>query len=56
LLLLVTVLLGQSAFAQNWPQWRGPQGSGISDEKNLPSEWSADKNIRRQWSGATESF
>jgi outer membrane protein assembly factor BamB len=45
LLLLVTVLLGQSAFAQNWPQWRGPQGSGISDEKNLPSEWSADKNI-----------
>ncbi|MEW6207106.1 MAG: PQQ-binding-like beta-propeller repeat protein, partial [Acidobacteriota bacterium] len=30
----------------NWPQWRGPSGSGISNEKNLPTEWSATKNIR----------
>ena len=30
----------------NWPQWRGPDGSGISDEKNLPSEWSPTKNIK----------
>jgi len=29
----------------NWPQWRGPHGSGISEEKNLPTEWSAEKNI-----------
>ncbi len=31
----------------NWPQWRGPQGSGVSPEKDLPGEWSAKKNI--QW-------
>ncbi len=30
----------------NWPQWRGPSGNGISNEKNLPLEWSATKNIR----------
>jgi outer membrane protein assembly factor BamB len=33
-------------FAANWPQWRGPDGSGISTEKNLPAEWSATKNIK----------
>ena len=34
------------AQSTNWPQWRGPQGAGISNEKNLPDQWSADKNIR----------
>jgi outer membrane protein assembly factor BamB len=31
--------------AANWPQWRGPAGQGVSDERNLPSEWAPDKNI-----------
>ena len=30
----------------NWPQWRGPRGQGVSDEKNLPLEWSPTKNIK----------
>lgn len=30
----------------NWPQWRGPDGLGISTEKNLPTEWSVNKNIK----------
>lgn len=34
------------ASAGNWPQWRGPDGSGISNEKNLPTEWSPTKNIK----------
>ena len=34
-----------SSTAGNWPQWRGPDGSGISTEKNLPAEW-ASKNIK----------
>ena len=29
----------------NWPQWRGPEGQGISTEKNLPYEWSDTKNV-----------
>lgn len=33
-------------FVDNWPQWRGPRGQGVSDEKNLPLEWSPTKNIK----------
>ena len=29
----------------NWAQWRGPDGQGISAEKNLPTEWSDTKNV-----------
>ena len=38
--------LANNVSAGNWPQWRGPDGSGISTEKNLPSEWSPTKNIK----------
>lgn len=31
--------------ADNWPNWRGPQGNGISSEKNVPAEWGPDKNV-----------
>jgi outer membrane protein assembly factor BamB len=31
--------------AENWPQWRGPAGDGISTETKLPAEWSATKNV-----------
>lgn len=31
--------------AENWPQWRGPHGQGISTETALPSEWSPAKNV-----------
>jgi outer membrane protein assembly factor BamB/lysophospholipase L1-like esterase len=33
------------SLAENWPGWRGPRGDGTSIEKNLPTQWSADKNI-----------
>src|ERR1043165_5078093 len=39
-------VLASTASAGNWPQWRGPDGSGISNEKNLPLEWSPTKNIK----------
>jgi outer membrane protein assembly factor BamB len=42
---LAVATIGSSA-AGNWPQWRGPDGSGISNEKNLPAEWSTTKNIK----------
>src|SRR6185369_17418225 len=40
------VVLTSTAGAANWPQWRGPGGTGVSAEKNLPAEWSPAKNIR----------
>ncbi len=43
--MLLNSTAGSSA-APNWPQWRGPGGQGISTEKNLPTEWSATKNIK----------
>lgn len=44
---IVAILNSTAAVsASNWPQWRGPDGSGVSTEKNLPTEWSATKNIK----------
>jgi outer membrane protein assembly factor BamB len=42
-------MLGTPTFAsagENWPQWRGPGGQGVSTETALPAEWSPDKNIK----------
>lgn len=38
--------VNNSASAQNWPQWRGPDGSGISTETGIPTEWTESKNVR----------
>ncbi len=32
--------------AGNWPAWRGPQGTGISDGKNVPVRWSATEHVK----------
>jgi outer membrane protein assembly factor BamB len=32
--------------AADWPGWRGPNGTGVSPEKNLPVKWSATENVR----------
>lgn len=39
------ILLAPLLWSANWPQWRGPEGTGVSPEKGVPAEWSADKNI-----------
>lgn len=36
--------------AEDWPEFRGPTGQGISTEKNLPIEWGPDKNVK--WKAA----
>ena len=33
------------ARADDWPQFRGPGGAGVSSEAKLPSEWT--KDVRR---------
>lgn len=45
--LLLAILLINVAIVcgANWPQWRGPNGQGISEEKGLPTEWSSTKNV-----------
>ena len=34
------------SIAADWPQFKGPNASGVSTEKNLPIEWSKDKGIK----------
>ncbi len=46
------------AYADNWPQWRGPNLNGVSSEKNLPLKWTAEDNVAWKlampaWSGST---
>jgi outer membrane protein assembly factor BamB len=46
--ILVTVL-GVSAVAEDWPAFRGADGSGVSTQKKkLPSAWSQDENMAWQ--------
>lgn len=45
LLLCAIVLLPQMVLAENWPQFRGPGGLGISQEKDLPVTWSEKENV-----------
>ena len=41
----LAMAFGVSASAADWPQWRGPRGTGATDEKNLPAQWSATENV-----------
>jgi outer membrane protein assembly factor BamB len=39
------ILIVPAVLSANWPQWRGPRGTGASDERNLPVTWSATENV-----------
>lgn len=41
----VVILISTSAFATNWPQWRGPFFNGSTDEAELPASWGETKNV-----------
>lgn len=45
--LACVVLTGSIAAgaAENWPQWRGPGGQGVSSETQVPTDWQPDRNI-----------
>jgi hypothetical protein len=38
---LLAAFAGRAA-ADDWPQWRGPRGTGVSAEKGLPTRWDKD--------------
>lgn len=39
------ILTAGFATASDWPQFRGPDGSGVADEKNLPATWGPKENV-----------
>lgn len=47
LLAVVSVILISvtANLADNWPQWRGPKLNGVSQEKNLPTQWTTIENV-----------
>lgn len=46
LLVLIVCSLPAVAAAENWPQWRGPNGTGVSSERELPLIWSESRSLR----------
>ena len=43
--LVVGVVSIVSLRAENWPQWRGPDGTGVSQERGLPERWGPKENV-----------
>ena len=37
--LTVALVTAATLSADEWPQWRGPLGTGVSNEKDLPVTW-----------------
>ncbi|MCI0459525.1 MAG: PQQ-binding-like beta-propeller repeat protein [Gemmataceae bacterium] len=35
-----------ASWADNWPAWRGPDGTGVSAERHLPLTWGQQHNVR----------
>ena len=42
---ILTVFTTSAQKTENWAQFRGPNGQGVSKETNLPVKWSAEENI-----------
>src|SRR5262245_9837760 len=42
--LIFSFLIGVSA-DDRWPQFRGPQSTGVVEDPNLPDKWSATENV-----------
>ena len=43
--LLLAIFSPSIVKADDWPEWRGPYGTGVSHEKDVPSQWSHEKNV-----------
>ena len=43
--LVVVITVATPAFGKNWPAWRGPAGTGVTTETQLPLKWSSTENV-----------
>src|SRR5437867_433923 len=43
---ILILALTPSLIAGDWPGWRGPNQNGVSADKNLPTKWSTNDNVR----------
>jgi len=49
-ILPLSLALALPLFGGEWGQFKGPNGTGVSDEKGLPTEWSREKGVK--WKAA----
>ncbi|QDU25257.1 outer membrane biogenesis protein BamB [Anatilimnocola aggregata] len=42
---IVCASVSNLAAAENWPQWRGPNGTGVSSERDLAIVWHEDRGL-----------
>jgi outer membrane protein assembly factor BamB len=49
LLILGFFFFVSTAEAQNWPSFRGPNGSGIADNQDLPEHWNVQESTNVLW-------
>jgi outer membrane protein assembly factor BamB len=42
----LAMVTGLTAMAEDWTRFRGPNGSGVSSSMAVPTEWSAEKNMK----------
>src|ERR1035437_558928 len=45
IILIVILTSNVITRAQNWPNWRGPNGDGTSTATNVPTKWDSTKNV-----------
>src|SRR5687768_11949805 len=45
LLIAIAIPLASVSRAGDWPQWRGPEGTGVSTEKDVPIVWHESRGI-----------
>ncbi|HUS34140.1 MAG TPA: PQQ-binding-like beta-propeller repeat protein, partial [Verrucomicrobiae bacterium] len=43
--LLLFLVISLPTLANNWPQWRGPNQNGATDETGFPITWSTNQNV-----------
>ena len=44
-LLVLPFLAALASSSDQWPQFRGPQSTGVADDPNVPDTWSATRNV-----------
>jgi outer membrane protein assembly factor BamB len=49
-------LSARSGSADDWPRWRGPDGSAVSDQAPLPLKWGPTENVRWKTAVPGEGF
>ncbi len=47
--LALCLVLASAAFSQNWPSFRGKNGTGVGDGNAPPTTWDVEKSINISW-------